>query len=338
MLILAQMLRSLFDMAMSLMGLLGFKGSRWEWKKTQWKMSLESRIASWEMTERGIRAKVRMCPSCRELVDRSLSVCPACGGSMRGVEGGGAGRLMAAILPQFSSLTAVLITVNVVFFLLPLVLGGQSSKATGILSVFSPPIDIQFAFGAKQVDAILLLHQYWRLVTAGFLHGGIIHLAFNMYALSILGPMVEEAFGWRKFLFIYTLTDIVAFGTSTLASSSRIPSLGASGALFGLLGFGVAFGRFRGGARGRAVSDHLVRMMLPAVIMLFLPGIDNLAHVGGFISGGLLGLVISPGDPATPSSRGRWNLLTALTLLVLFGSFLVMLVGYSANLRLWAPR
>ena len=92
--ILAQIVRSLFDLGMSLMGLMGFRGPRWEWKKTQWKMSLESRFASWEMTERGIRARVRMCPSCRELVDRSLSTCPACGGSMRGVAGGGMGQAL----------------------------------------------------------------------------------------------------------------------------------------------------------------------------------------------------------------------------------------------------
>jgi rhomboid protease GluP len=336
--ILAQIIRSLFDLGMSLMGLLGFRGSRWEWKKSQWKMSLESKFATWEMTERGIKVRLRMCPSCRELVDRSLSTCPACGGSMRGVAGGGPKRLLSTILPHFSNLTAVLITVNVVFLVLPLMIWGASPGPGSLFSLLSPSGVAQFVFGAKQRDAILHLHQYWRLVTAGFLHGGIIHLAMNMYALSILGPLVEESFGWRKFLFIYTVADIAAMGASTFLSASRIPSVGASGALFGLLGFGVVFGRFRGGARGRAVSDQLVRWILPAVVMLFIPGIDNFAHAGGFVAGAILALGIDPGEPVMPSKRQLWSVLTVLTLLLLVGSFVAMFVTYPANVQLVAPR
>src|SRR5215471_18296754 len=86
--LLAKLMRDAFDLWVGVLNLLGLKSSEWEWRKTRWKMSLEAKLASWEMTERGIRAPVRMCPSCRELVDRSLSVCPACGGSMAGVAGG----------------------------------------------------------------------------------------------------------------------------------------------------------------------------------------------------------------------------------------------------------
>ncbi len=335
--IVAWIVRSLFEAAVSLMGLLGFKGSRWEWKKAQWKMSLESTFASWEMTERGIRARVRMCPSCRELVDRSLSTCPACGGSMRGVAGGGAARLLSAVLPHFSSMTSILISVNVVFLALPLMIWGASSGSGSLFSLLSPPGTALFVFGSKYTPAIVGLGQIWRLVTAGFLHGGIIHLAFNMYALSILGPLVEESFGWRKFLFIYTVCDIAAFSVSAVFSPGA-PSVGASGPLFGLLGFAVIFGRFRGGARGRAVSDQLARWILPAVLMLFLPGIDNAAHVGGFCCGALMALGIDPGEPAEPSGRSRWSILTLLTIGVLVGAFVAMFLAYPANVKLVAPR
>jgi hypothetical protein len=81
-----------------------------------------------------------------------------------------------------------------------------------------------------------------------------------------------------------------------------------------------------------------MRMMLPAVVMLFLPGIDNAAHAGGFVAGALLALVIDPGEPATPSARQLWSVLTALTLLVLAGSFAAMLLSYPANVQLVAPR
>jgi rhomboid protease GluP len=335
--VLAQILRALFDMGVSFLGLLGARGPRWEWKKTQWKASLESKIASWEMTERGIRARVRMCPACRELVDRSLTTCTACGASMRGVAGGGAGRLLSAILPQFSSLTAVLLTVNVAMLILPLVIWGASSGPVGLFSLLSPPPAAQFAFGCKFTPAILGFGQVWRLVTAGFLHGGILHLAFNMYALSILGPLIENSFGWRKYLFIYTLCDIAAFTLSAVFYRFT-PSVGASGPLFGLLGFGIIFGRFRGGRGGRAVSDQLMRWILPAVLMLFLPGIDNAAHIGGFACGALLALRIDGGEPSTPKDRSLWSLLTALTILILLGSFLAMILSYPANVKLVAPR
>src|SRR2546428_9082806 len=122
--LLAKVLRDAFELGIGLLTLVGLRSPAWEWRKTRWKMSLEAKIASWEMTERGIRAPVRMCPACRELVDRSLSVCTACGASMTGVPGGGSKRLFAAVLPHFSSLTSVLITANVVFLALPLIIWG----------------------------------------------------------------------------------------------------------------------------------------------------------------------------------------------------------------------
>ena len=330
---LARILRDGFDLAMKVMGLVGFRGSRWEWKKTQWKMSLEAQLAAWEMTERGIRAPVRMCRSCRALVDRSLSVCTSCGASMAGVQGGGAKRLFAAILPQFSSLTAVLITLNVVLLLLPLVIWGARPAGGSLFAILCPTNVALFLFGSKFTPAIVEWGQVWRLVTAGFLHAGILHLLMNCYALSILGPLLEEAFGWRKLLFIYLVSDVVAFAVSTWFSPAAL-SVGASGPLFGLLGFGVIYGRFRGGQAGRLVSQQLMQWIIPAVFMLFLPGIDNAAHVGGFLAGAGLAMFIDPeGAVTTEGSRRRWTLLAMLSVLVLMGSFAAMIVTYGPNLQ-----
>jgi rhomboid protease GluP len=331
--LLAKLMRDAFDLWVGVLNLLGLKSSEWEWRKTRWKMSLEAKLASWEMTERGIRALVRMCPSCRELVDRSLSVCPACGGSMSGVAGGGSKRLYSAILPHFSSLTSILISANVGILALQLILWGTDPQASGFFSILSPPWPAQFAFGAKLTYAIVVMGQYWRLVTAGFLHGGILHLAFNCYALTILGPLVEEAFGWRKTLAIYTLCDIVAFSVSATFKTGS-PSLGASGPLFGLLGFAFVFARFRAGRRGTAVAQQLMGFITPAILMLFLPGIDNAAHIGGFIAGAALAMFVDSGEPVTPGARRLWGMLTVLTLVVLLGSFALMVVSYPENVKL----
>jgi len=331
--LLAKILRDGFDLWVGLLNLIGLKSPSWEWRKTRWKMSLEAKIASWEMTERGIRAPVRMCPACRELVDRNLSTCTACGASMSGVPGGGSKRLYSAVLPHFSSLTSILITANVILLALPLMTWGADPKMGGLFTLLSPPGPALFAFGAKSAPAIHELGQYWRWITAGFLHIGVLHLAMNCYALSILGPLVENGFGWRKTLFIYTVCDAAAFAVSTYFSPGSF-SAGASGPLFGLLGFAFVFGRFRAGSRGRAVSQQLMSFLMPAVVMLFLPGIDNAAHVGGFLAGGLLAMFVDLGEPVSPEARRRWTVITALTLLALIGSFGAMVVSYHENVSL----
>jgi len=331
--LLAKLLRDAFDLWVGLLNLLGLRSSEWEWRKTRWRMSLEAKIASWEMTERGIRAPVRMCPACRELVDRNLSVCTACGASMVGVAGGGSKRLFAAILPHFSSLTSVLMTLNILMLALPLMIWGASPTA-GIFSILSPSGKTMIFFGAKNYGWILETGQYWRLVTAGFLHFGIIHLAMNSYALTILGPLVEESFGWRKTLFVYIVCDIGAFGASLLFGPRAGVSAGASGPLFGLLGFAFVFARFRAGSRGRAVSQQLMGFITPAIVMLFLPGIDNAAHIGGFIAGAGLAMIMQDGEPRTPPARRLWSLLTLLTLAVLVGAFAMMVITYPDNVKL----
>jgi rhomboid protease GluP len=332
--LLAKLARDAFELWIGLLNLLGLKSPAWEWRKSRWKMSLEATLASWEMTDRGIRAPVRMCPHCRELVNRSLSTCPACGGSMAGVPGGGSKRLAAAVLPQFSSLTSILITANVLLLAIPLITWGRSPNE-GFLSFLSPPWQAQFAYGWKDTQAILILGQYWRLVTAGFLHGGILHLGMNCYGLSILGPLIEGSFGWRKTLFLYVACDIAAFAVSTWWRPESF-SVGASGPLFGLLGFGFFFGRFRAGEGGRQVAQQLMGFITPAIVMLLIPGIDNAAHVGGFLAGAALAFLVDPGEPRTAAARWSWGLLTTLTLIVLLGSFALMLASYKMNSALVA--
>jgi len=332
--LLAKLVRDAFDLWVGLLNLLGLRSSEWEWRKTRWKMSLEAKLASWEMTERGIRAPVRMCPACRELVDRSLSTCTACGASMVGVAGGGSQRLFSSILPHFSNLTSILITFNVVMLALPLMIWG-AAPAAGFFSLLSPSGKTMLLFGAKWDPLIVELGQYWRLVTAGFLHWGVIHLAMNSYALTILGPLVEESFGWRKTLFIYIVCDACAFGVSAVFSRDSL-SAGASGPVFGLIGFAFVFAKFRAGSRGRAISQQMMGFITPAIVMLFLPGIDNAAHIGGFLAGAVLAMFVDSGEPYTPQARRLWAVLTVLTLLVLFGSFAMMVLAYPMNVKLIA--
>jgi rhomboid protease GluP len=332
----ARLLRGGLEAWIGLLHGLGARGPSWEWKKQTWRRRLEDRLAGWRNLERGVRARTRMCPACRYLAPLGQATCPSCGASMRGVPGGGWSRLAAMILPGgVGTMTVVLITANVAMAIVALGLsGGQAAVPSGAnpLRLLAPSWEVLYHLGAKfggdpRYPGIFD-GQIWRLVTAGYLHGGLLHLLFNCYALSSLGPLIEDSFGGRRLFVLYTTTGIVAFSFSTLLSSR--PSVGASGSLFGLMGFAFFFGRFRGGSVGRAIADQLLRWIILGAVMILLPGIDNAAHIGGFACGAALAFVLDPGEPRTPVAVIGLRLSTAAAWLVTLGSFVAMGLSYRA--------
>ena len=333
--ILGRLLRAALDLCLRLGDAFRMRGARWEWKKQTWRQALEARVAGWENLERGVRARTRMCRECRTLVPRRERVCPSCGASMSGIPSGGLGRLLSLIAPAFGSATTILISVNVGMSLLILILWGTSGAAAGPMSFLSPSLHALYLFGAKTRWEIF--HgEVWRLITANYLHGGLVHLLFNCYTLASLGPLIEESFGARKFFVIYTTCGVFAFAMSTLFSPS--PAVGASGALFGLLGFAIMFGRFRGGSAGRMVSEYLVRWLIYSVVMFFMPGIDNIAHIGGLIAGGVLGLVVPPGEPKSRGGEIALRLLSGGALLATLASFAAVALTYDWHLEILRQR
>jgi membrane associated rhomboid family serine protease len=323
--LLGRLLRAGLEGWIACLDLLGARGVRWEWKKRSWRQALEERLGSWENLGRGVQGRLRMCRSCRTLVDRRETTCPACGASMRGVPGGGTGRLLSMLVPGVGSATMALLTINVGMALLVLLLSIRSYGGSGLGSLWSPPSAVLYLLGGKWYPAIRA-GQIWRLVTAGYLHAGLLHLGFNMYALMILGPLIETAIGWRKFLVVYFTTGIAAL----VASSLFLPlsfSMGASGSLFGLLGFAIVFAWKRGGGGGRQVSQQLTSWLILGVVMSFLPHIDLAAHFGGLVSGAALGLVVLPGEPRTAAGELGLRLLTAGAILLTLTAFVAMVLS-----------
>ena len=323
------------DALIALLDALGARGVRWEWKKRAWKQALEERISRWENFERGVRTRIKMCRACRTLVEGNPSRCPSCGDSMRGIEGGGTGRLLRLLLPSIGgSVSMALVSANIGISLLLLAMWGSDSGGSGLFSLLSPPLQALYLFGAKHAPSILS-GQVWRLVTANFLHGGLIHLVFNSIALMNLGPLIEAAFGWRKLFVLYMTTGVAAFIVSTAVNpSSRILSVGASGAIFGLLGFAIVYGRYRAGPSAKALSDQLLRWLMFMLFMFLIPQIDHAAHIGGLIAGAVIGLFLEPGEPTTPAGDRALRMVTGIVLLATFGSFVFMALAYPANLRM----
>ena len=178
--------------------------------------------------------------------------------------------------------------------------------------------------GALTAAAIAELGLWWRLLWVMVLHGGLLHWAFNSWALWAFGPTLESMLGWARFLALYVGAGLVGAGASFAFNQTTL-GVGASGAIFGLLGALVAYFFRRRREGGLAPLQNLLLVLL---LNLFIasrnPSIDNLAHIGGFLAGlTAMGLY----DAVGPRNRG----LKAAALAVPFLAGVVLAVLGVAN-------
>jgi len=195
----------------------------------------------------------------------------------------------------------------------------------------SENIRVLILFGAK-VNSLIAEGQVWRLLTSMFLHIGPVHLFFNGYALYVFGIQVERLYGTPRFLAIYLLAGL--YGSLFSFAFGAEVSAGASGAIFGLLGAMLAFFRRHRETFGTWGRQQLLNLLVVAGLNLVLgvtvPGIDILAHLGGLVSGAVLGWLLAPQYQPhvdengafyatdTVSLRSRWWVV-ALALFLLAG-------------------
>ncbi|APG23809.1 rhomboid family intramembrane serine protease [Syntrophotalea acetylenica] len=174
----------------------------------------------------------------------------------------------------------------------------------GLGTILHPPTGLLMYFGAQRWNPeVLLFHQWWRCLTYAYTHGGLIHLAFNMVVLYQVGPLVEDQIGPARFFVLYTFTALTATLLG-LAWHPLVPVVGASGSLFGLIGFAAAYFH-RLGPRGHGVRNFMFQWAAIAFIFGLIMGADNAGHLGGALGGAAFGLIL----PLT--GRGR-NALTGL--------------------------
>ncbi len=169
--------------------------------------------------------------------------------------------------------------------------------------------------GGQDLFALLALDkgavadgEYWRLLTVTLVHGNLLHLLFNMYALFIVGPLVEQLYGSLRMVLFYVLTA-AAGSVASFVFGSDVPSVGASGAVFGLFGVVVA-----AGAAHNPIVDRRSRMLItnlaPLIVInlafgFLFPGIDNAAHIGGLLAGFWLGYLFVPEN--VPTLARMWH-------------------------------
>lgn len=162
-------------------------------------------------------------------------------------------------------------------------------------SLTNTDIEVLILMGAK-VNPLIATGEIWRLFTAVFLHSGVLHLMFNLYALYALGPLLEGYTGHIRFLTIFLVSGL--YGSLFSYALSGPVSVGASGAIFGLLGgITVFFLKYRSnfGVQGRAILQNMVVVLALNLVIGFGSGfIDNWGHIGGLVGGALVTVGILP--------------------------------------------
>ena len=242
-------------------------------------------------------------------------------------------------MPAQSPVTYGILGLSCLFFVISLL---ATIRLAGFTSYSGGGLSGLFNFGAisgrvlERFGASLPLRynlaQPWRFVMAVFLHGGILHIFFNMWVLMYVGPHVEEIYGSARYFFIYIATGIAGY---LVSSATGHMSVGGSGALLGLIGVLLAVTSGRRNAGMRMLRSQLIQWLIIIAILGLLPfGIDNYAHAGGLISGFLLGKIMADRTPASPEEQKRAYALGWIAALVVVASIGLMIL---ANVRASAP-
>ncbi len=272
-------------------------------------------------------AGLRMCPNCRGLIDRSASVCPLCDTPLkRAKERQVASERVLGIIPIPSTVTSILVAANIALYGVTWYMTQQAAAAAMRDAPSWGGIDgrVLVELGAKYGPLIILRGEWWRLITANFLHAGLLHIGFNLWCLVDVGPEAESLFSTSKFFVLYLVTGIFGYIVSLFWSPMGI-SIGASASILGLIGILIG-ASFHHGTLGKAYRSQLWKWVIYIFIFGLLPGfaIDNAAHLGGLVSGLALGYLVPEGEPETRTTETLWNALAILCVLAVAGSFVLM--------------
>ncbi len=243
-----------------------------------------------------------LCPGCGKLVARRETQCPYCGRRNPGMWGFGPGLVRLA---GKLSIEQVVIWGCGALYLLSLVIDAGGIRMGGGLGFLSPSGRALEALGSSGAVPVVVQGRWWTLLSAGWLHGGLLHILFNMLWVRQLAPAAAAIYGTGRALLLYLLSSAVGFAFSSLGGAF-VPlvspimgraffTVGASAAIFGLLGALVYAGR-------RGIGVGLGRQAWFYAIILFvfglaMRGVDNWAHLGGFVGGFALARLFNPMVP-----------------------------------------
>jgi len=248
-----------------------------------------------------------VCPSCGRLVGVRDELCFNCGARNPALFG------FEPVLRRLGgdqALPNLILAVCAVLFVVSLVLSrGGSGARGGLFGLLSPGWPTLFLLGGSGGEPVFGYGRWWTVLSAGWLHGGLLHIAFNMMWVRDLAPAVARVYGAGRLVLIYLVGGISGFIlTSVVAAfapglphilAGGMRTIGASAALFGLFGALICFGQ-RSGQHGVARMVW-TWVAIGVVFGVVVPGIDNWAHLGGFAGGWVAARILDPLKPEKAS-------------------------------------
>ena len=261
-----------------------------------------------------------MCPQCRAFISSDDKTCPYCNEPVGTRAASVAPRdAFASMVPEHSTITLLFLLLNAAFWIASVIVSANQGNSNPLMNLDSRTLIL---LGAKWRPEILYGGQWWRLLTAGFLHGGAMHIIMNGMSLYQVGRHFEDYLGPVRLFLVYVVATIGGFGLSLYTSGAL--SIGASAAIAGLIGALYASSRFPGSptATGQKLYGYWT---LGLLIVGFLGNwsnmmhIDNAAHIGGWVAGYLL--IWAAGFPG--SNRSTRELVLRILLIVAIAATLL---------------
>jgi rhomboid protease GluP len=269
-----------------------------------------------------------MCPNCRAFITTDDKVCPYCEVQVgaRAAERRTPQDVLGGLIPHARFTTVMILLINTGLYIATLIYSSKSGHASGT----DLDSNTLYDFGAKA--PAILFGQWWRLITAGFLHGGLMHILMNSWVLFDIGTQVEESYGTSRYLVIYLVSTVTGF-LGSLLWSPGVLSIGASAGIFGLFGAMIALGMRDRSAYGAAIRKMYVRWAGLCLVIGILPSLigisfmDNAAHIGG-ITGGFVVAYLAGTPKFSRTVEGFWRaacgVMLAITVLAFVQMFLAL--------------
>jgi rhomboid protease GluP len=258
-----------------------------------------------------------MCSNCRAFITIDDKVCPYCDFQLgaRAIDLRMPDNLLGGLLPSTRFLTTLILILNSGIYVATMLYSMNAGNQHAFTDIDSQTLRL---FGAK-FGPFIAAGQLWRLVTAGFLHGGLMHIAFNSFSLFDVGAHVEELYGMSRMAVIYVVSTVTGFGVSYWWSP--VTSIGASAGVFGLLGAMLAWGmKWERTSYGSAVKSQYSRWVVYGLVMSLMGQIDMGAHVGGLAGGFAIGWIAGEPHKSRPADR-VWDIAMYLCVGIVLYSF-----------------
>ncbi|NKB25931.1 MAG: rhomboid family intramembrane serine protease [Kiritimatiellae bacterium] len=297
----------------------GLNGTWWQWRMIKW----ENRWNTWrghiKSKQEHVTQHHKFCTYCQALLTQNEVQCPRCHKKAPSWNVQVVRRIFGLAIPGKLPVSTLILVPNFVMFLFILAMDGGRA-------FWSPSPETLVDWGAL-VPPYFFMGDYWRLITYGYLHFGIMHIGFNMFALSQVGAVLEEEIGRSRFFSLYTLS-LIGGGAADLWLRGHvpIPIVGASGALFGLIGFGIGYWHFYGGSQGETNRNFFLRWALYGFVFGALIGADSIAHGGGLVTGAIIGFIVERERTLRGQVTQLWDVLAISCLVATFLSFVWMMV------------